>query len=100
MVEDLPMAKIAEVCREHGIISLSVFGSLLTDRFDPKTSDADFIADFGREVKSTDVREVRKKLSGLLGLEVDLFSARALSRSRHKDFKKEIQKSCEVLYAE
>jgi len=47
---DLPIAvdreRIARFCRERGIRSLSLFGSVLRDDFDPKRSDVDVLAEF------------------------------------------------------
>ncbi|WP_109507161.1 nucleotidyltransferase family protein [Nocardioides speluncae] len=37
---------IAELCRQHGVRRLRVFGSALTDQFDPVTSDVDFVVEF------------------------------------------------------
>ena len=47
---DLPIAidreLIARFCRERGIHSLSLFGSVLRDDFDPERSDVDVLAEF------------------------------------------------------
>lgn len=47
---DLPIAAdreaIARFCRERGIRSLAVFGSILRDDFDPERSDVDIVAEF------------------------------------------------------
>ena len=47
---DLPIAidrdLIARFCRERGIRSLSLFGSVLRDDFDPARSDIDVLAEF------------------------------------------------------
>ena len=47
---DLPIAinreSIARFCGERGIRSLSLFGSVLRDDFDPKRSDVDVLAEF------------------------------------------------------
>lgn len=37
---------IAQACERFGVARLRVFGSILTDRFDPATSDVDFLVDF------------------------------------------------------
>lgn len=37
---------VARFCRERGIRSLSLFGSVLRDDFDPKRSDIDVLAEF------------------------------------------------------
>ncbi len=47
---DLPIAidpeRIAGFCRDRGIRSLSLFGSVLRDDFDPERSDVDVFAEF------------------------------------------------------
>lgn len=47
---DLPIAidpeRIAGFCRERGIRSLSLFGSVLRGDFDPERSDVDVLAEF------------------------------------------------------
>jgi predicted nucleotidyltransferase len=47
---DLPIAidreLIARFCQERGIRSLSLFGSVLRDDFDPARSDVDVLAEF------------------------------------------------------
>ncbi len=42
----LDPAVIARACERHGVLRLRVFGSALTDRFDPARSDVDFLVDF------------------------------------------------------
>ena len=37
---------IAVLCRRYGVRRLDLFGSATGDRFDPATSDVDFVADF------------------------------------------------------
>src|SRR3954467_11771450 len=49
-VSELPIVfdrkKVEEFCRARGIRKLSLFGSVLRDDFDPKTSDVDVLAEF------------------------------------------------------
>lgn len=39
--------KIINVCKKRNIISLTLFGSAVTDKFDPGKSDIDFLVEFG-----------------------------------------------------
>src|ERR1700712_3925928 len=39
---------IRELCREFGVVRLEVFGSVQTYRFDPATSDIDFLVEYPR----------------------------------------------------
>jgi predicted nucleotidyltransferase len=41
-------AEIAALCKRHGIVRLELFGSAATGKFDPETSDLDFIIDLGK----------------------------------------------------
>ena len=41
----VPLAKIKKFCREHHVIKFSLFGSVLTDRFNKK-SDVDVLVEF------------------------------------------------------
>lgn len=42
---ELNMQRILDLCRKHQVKTLSVFGSILTDRFNDK-SDVDLLVDF------------------------------------------------------
>ena len=42
---ELNLQSILDLCRRHKVKTLSVFGSILTDRFNDK-SDVDFLVDF------------------------------------------------------
>lgn len=55
---------IAGACRRFGVARLRVFGSAVTDRFDPERSDFDFFVDFQPQV--TDL------LGNYLGLTAEL----------------------------
>ena len=43
---ELYLQHIFDLCRKHGVKTLSVFGSILTDRFNDQ-SDVDMLVDFG-----------------------------------------------------
>jgi len=42
---EVPLAKIKKFCRDHHVIKFSLFGSVLTDRFNKK-SDIDILVEF------------------------------------------------------
>ena len=46
--------KIAAFCRRHGVVRLSLFGSILRDDFGPE-SDIDLLVEFARKLGRTDV---------------------------------------------
>ena len=67
-------------CRRNGITRLSLFGSILTNRFGPD-SDVDFLVEFDpqREVSLFDVGGMCGDLSDLIGRVADLRTAEDLS---------------------
>lgn len=42
----LDLDAIARACKRYGVERLRIFGSALTDHFDPEGSDIDFLVDF------------------------------------------------------
>lgn len=71
---------IAAVCRAHGVTRLSVFGSALSERFDPARSDVDLLVDFGSDLKDrfSDYFGLKEDLENLLMRPVDLVMASAI----------------------
>jgi len=55
---------IARACRRFGVARLRVFGSAVTDEFDPERSDFDFLVDF--------LPQVADLLGNYLGLTAEL----------------------------
>jgi predicted nucleotidyltransferase len=76
---------IRALCREYGVARLEVFGSVCTDRFDPETSDIDFLieypADYEFGLWLTRYFELLDRLSELLGRPVDLVMTGALQNT-------------------
>ncbi len=72
--EKLP--ELEELCRQYGIQKLDVFGSAITDAFDPETSDLDFIADLGEYGRGVNKRFFRfaDALEALFGRSVDVLT--------------------------
>lgn len=71
---------IARACRRYGVERLRVFGSIVTDRFDPATSDVDFLVDFqsDRDNLFHDYFDLKVELEQIVGRDVDLVMADAL----------------------
>lgn len=46
LMVDFDRAKLTEICRRHHIRRLAVFGSALSDDFDPASSDVDLLVEF------------------------------------------------------
>ena len=91
---DLPRARIAEFCREHGIRRLSLFGSVLRDDF-ALASDVDVLVEFqpGERVGLRFFR-METELTELLGRKVDLNTPGFLSPA----FRDEVLAEAEVVY--
>ncbi len=88
---------ILALCQKHKVKKLSVFGSVLTDRFNDE-SDIDFVVDFG----AVDIAEyvdnyldMQSSLSQLLGREIDLLEDKAI---RNPILRKNIDRTKQVIY--
>ena len=71
-------AKVAAFCRDRGIHTLWVFGSVLRDDFDPTVSDLDVFAEFDAgALEGVGLRyfDFAKDLSEIAGVRVDFCSA-------------------------
>lgn len=68
-----PQDKIADICHKHGVARLSLFGSILTDRFTP-ASDIDMLVEYlpGSKRSYFDRGALMEDLSQLLGRLVDV----------------------------
>ncbi|WP_066909941.1 nucleotidyltransferase family protein [Millisia brevis] len=71
---------IARACRRYGVARLRVFGSIVTDRFDPETSDVDFLVDFQPDRVNLfhDYFDLKSELEQIVDRDVDLVMADAL----------------------
>jgi predicted nucleotidyltransferase len=72
---------IAVLCRRLGVQCLDLFGSVLTNRFDPERSDLDFLVAFQPMPAgqyATACRELRAVLEQLFARRVDLLTENAL----------------------
>ncbi|MGH7176346.1 MAG: nucleotidyltransferase family protein [Tepidisphaeraceae bacterium] len=69
----IPDARIADFCRRHGVVRLSVFGSALNGTLRPD-SDIDILVEFppGKTPSLFDLGGMRMELTAALGREVDL----------------------------
>lgn len=88
--------RIAEFCRRNRIKRLSLFGSVLTDRFN-ENSDIDMLVEFEENARVSlfDVGGMIHELSQQLGRQVDLRTPQDLSRY----FRDEVMASSELIYA-
>jgi predicted nucleotidyltransferase len=93
---DLDEEQIAAFCRQNGIIRLSLFGSILTDRFHAD-SDVDVLVEFApdRRISLFDIGGMTGELSDLFGRWADLRTADDLSRY----FRDYVLQNARLLYA-
>lgn len=96
--EFLDKEAIRCACERYGVERLRVFGSALTNRFDPKTSDVDFLVSFRpeRENLYDDFFDLKFALERIVGREVDLVVERSV---KNPFFKAAIFSSAQDLYA-
>jgi predicted nucleotidyltransferase len=95
-----PVAEaLARICREHGVHRLEIFGSAVTDQFDPVRSDIDFIVDFGADAQPQLFAHyfgLKQALEALFGRQVDLVMAGAM---RNPHFIEAAARTRRVVYA-
>jgi uncharacterized protein len=91
--------EIQALCREYGVAKLEIFGSAVTDEFDPGRSDVDFLVtypenyDFGPWASK--LLNMEEQLSRILGRDVDLVMLSAL---KNKWFRREAEKTRTVIF--
>lgn len=94
----LDVEAIRHACAQYGVARLRIFGSALTDRFEPATSDVDFLVDFlpEREDMVSDYFDLKFELERILGRDVDLVDAASI---RNPFFKKSALGNARDVYA-
>ena len=92
--------ELGELCRQHGVVRLEVFGSAARGAdFDPKSSDADFLVEFRLDGDRAPLRQYfdfAEALRRILGRPVDLIEADAI---QNPYLRATIDKSRELVYA-
>ncbi|WP_297065162.1 nucleotidyltransferase family protein [uncultured Duncaniella sp.] len=96
---ELNLQRIFDLCRLHNVRTLSVFGSILTDRFNDD-SDVDFLVDFGdidhdKFDYVSNYFSLRDALEALFGRKVDLIEERGL---KNKFFIRNINRTKRLIY--
>ena len=95
------MAQIVALCEKHKVVTLYVFGSVLTDKFN-KDSDVDFSVIFDRNALSLleygeNYFAFKFALEDLLHRDVDLIEYNAV---RNPYFKEELDETKHVIYGQ
>jgi predicted nucleotidyltransferase len=94
----IPEKEVAEFCRRHHILKLSLFGSVLRDDFSPD-SDVDVLVIFDDEHVPSFFKlfDMEEELSALLnGSKVEMKTPEDLS----KYFREEVVETAELIYEE
>lgn len=81
-ISQLDRSAIEEFCQRWQIEEMSLFGSILENRFGPN-SDVDFLVTFVNSTHWTllDLVQMEQELSSLIGRPVDIVSKRAIEQS-------------------
>jgi predicted nucleotidyltransferase len=89
---------IARACQRFGVARLRLFGSGVTDRFDPERSDFDFLVDFQPQVTDLlgNYLGLTAALEQITGRKVDLVMTDAVENPY---FAAEASRGAQVLYA-
>ena len=92
-------SELAEICRRHHVLTLSLFGSATRDDFDPQRSDLDFLVDFEpvpRGQYADAFFGLLESLERLFERPVDLVVASAI---RNPYFRQSVDQTKTLLYA-
>ena len=94
----LDIEAIRSACERYGVERLRVFGSVLTDRFDPATSDIDFLVAFKPERENLfhDYFDLKFELERIVARGVDLVMERSV---KNPFFKASAFGSAQEIYA-
>ncbi len=83
----IPLKDLERLCRKHHVVSLSLFGSALTDKFGPE-SDLDFLVTFqgvNPETYADNFFDFRDALASLFGRKVDLVEEKTMKNPYFKE---------------
>ncbi len=91
----IPKDKVAEFCKQHHVIKLALFGSVLREDFRPD-SDIDVLVEFEKgKVPGLAFFGMQDELSKLIGRKVDLHTPKSLS----KYYREQVLKEAQTVYA-
>ncbi len=96
---DQHRGEITELCRRYRMLRLELFGSAVSDSFDPRRSDLDFLVEFESlaDGEHTDAYfGLKKSLTALFARPVDLVMMRAI---RNRYFLEAIEPTRTLLFA-
>lgn len=94
---ELNLQQIFDLCRAHKVKTLSVFGSILTDRFN-ENSDVDMLVDFDSQSIDDYVSNyfsLRDSLAKLFNRDVDLLEEKGI---KNKFLLRNLNRTKQVIY--
>ncbi len=93
---DIPQDQITDFCREHHILQLSLFGSVLRNDFSTE-SDIDMLVEFEPgHTPGLAFFSMQRELSELIGRQVDLNTANDLDPS----FRRAVLDAAQIVYGQ
>jgi predicted nucleotidyltransferase len=98
-LSDDQRAALDELCRHFAVARLELFGSAVTEHFDPQRSDLDFLVEFRPDSPMRPFHQYfdfHAALEALFGRPVDLVEGSAI---RNRYFAQTIRAHRELLYA-
>jgi predicted nucleotidyltransferase len=96
---DPQLGEVSALCRRYGVRKLELFGSATTGAFNPRTSDLDFLIDFGPGDGDSLFHRyfgLKEALESLFGRKVDLVMVGALENPY---FIESVNKTRQAVYA-
>jgi uncharacterized protein len=94
----IPIDRVAEFCRKHGIRKLEVFGSALRDDFGPE-SDLDIMVEFEPErIPGLAFFVMDEEIAEIFGRKVDLHTRRSVEENPNNLFRKQALSQVATLY--
>ena len=91
-------SEIAQICREHHVKRLDIFGSAAVGDFNPENSDIDFLVDFGdAPIKPWygNHYDLKQALESLFNRKIDLIDDKAI---KNPYFRKSVEQTREQIY--
>jgi hypothetical protein len=99
ILDKLETRQLTQLCEHNQVARLELFGSASTDRFDPTTSDLDFLVEFADQTPNgaaTHFFTLRRGLEELFGRAVDLVEVQTI---HNPYFLEAIASTRQVVYA-
>jgi len=91
--------RLSEICRARAVRRLEVFGSVVTNEFDPQSSDLDFLVEFGDlggRSRFSNYFELKRELESLFDRRVDLVEPGGI---RNPYFQQQVDANRVIVYA-